>query len=60
MTTIHADQLKPGDIVVCDGNDHRITRIDNRDGWAWPIATDDSGWGLGLGQQLINVRRDAA
>ena len=60
MTTIHADELQPGDVLVHGGHNHEITRVDRRDGWAWPIATDGSGWAIALGHHLINVHRTAA
>jgi hypothetical protein len=60
MTTIRADEIRPGDVVVHDGHDHRITHVDRRDGWAWPIAADDTGWAMALGQALIDVHRIAA
>ena len=56
MTTIHADEIRPGD-VVHDGRDHRITHVDRQAGWAWPIAADDTGWAMALGHQAIEVRR---
>ena len=60
MTTIHADQLQPGDVVVYGGHRRQITHVERRRGWAWPIATDDSGWAIALGHQLIDVHRNAA
>jgi hypothetical protein len=60
MTTIHADELRPGDIVFYDGHDRCITRVDRRAGWAWPIAADDTGWAIALDHHLINVNRTYA
>jgi hypothetical protein len=60
VTTIHADELQPGDVFVYDGHNHKITRIERCDGWAWPIAGDDTGWAIALGHQLIDVHRKAA
>ena len=57
MTTIHADELQPGDIVAYDGHRHVITNVERRDGWAWPVAADGTGWAIALGHQLINVQR---
>ena len=57
MTTIHADQLQPGDVVVYHGHTHRISHIHRRDGWAWPVAADDTGWAIALGRDLIHVHR---
>jgi hypothetical protein len=60
MTTIHAELLQPGDVVVYRGHQHQITHIDRRDGWAWPIAADKTGWAIALGHYLIDVHRHAA
>ncbi len=61
MTTIHADELEPGDVLVWDGRNRTITYVNRRDGWAWPIAADGTGWAIALDQhQLIDVERDAA
>ena len=59
MVTIHAVEIEPGDVLAYDGNERRITRVDRRDGWAWPIATDDSGWAVALDHPLVEVRRIA-
>ena len=47
MTTIHADELRPGDVITYDGLSHLITEVERDDGWAWPIAADGSGWAIG-------------
>ena len=60
MTTIPADELQPGDVVVYDGHRHRIDHIDRHDGWSWPIATDGNGWAIALGHCRIPVLRPAA
>ena len=60
MTTIPADEIRPGDVVVHNGRDHRITHVDRRPGWSWPIAFDDFGWAMPLGRNPIQVRRVAA
>ena len=60
MTTIRADGLQPGDVLVYDGHRHQITRVDRRDGWAWPVAADGVGWAIALDQRLIGVHRGAA
>ena len=60
MTTIHADELQPGDLVIYDGRNRQITHVDRRDGWSWPIAADDTGWAMALGHYLIDVVRNAA
>jgi hypothetical protein len=57
MTTIHADELQPGDLVVYGGLRHLITDVEHRPGWAWPIAADGTGWAIALGNQLVDVVR---
>ena len=59
MTTIYADELQPGDLVQYDGCAHLVTHVDRCDGWAWPVASDDTGWAIALGHNLIAVRRAA-
>ena len=60
MTTIRADELQPGDVLMYDGQRHQITRVDRRDGWAWPVAADGTGWAIALDHRLIGVHRAAA
>jgi hypothetical protein len=60
MTTtvsIHADELRPGDLLQYRGEFHRITNVVRRPGWSWPIAVDGTGWGIALGHSLLSVRR---
>ena len=59
MTTIHADELQPGDVVLYGGSHHRITRVDRKEGWAWPVAVDGTGWALALDHRVIGVHRGA-
>jgi hypothetical protein len=59
-TTVNADDLQPGDIVDYRGERHRVTHIERRDGWAWSIASDDTGWGIALDHQPLVVHRAAA
>ena len=59
MTTIHADELRPGDVLAYDGHIHVVTHVERGDGWAWPIAADGTGWAIALGHQLIDVERRA-
>jgi hypothetical protein len=59
MTAIRADELQPGDVVVYNKHNHRIIHVDRRDGWAWPIAIDDTGWAIALGHHLIDVYRNS-
>jgi hypothetical protein len=37
-----------------------ITNVEHRDGWAWPVAADGTGWAIALGRQLVDVVRVAA
>jgi hypothetical protein len=60
MTTIHADELQPGDVIVYGGHVRQITRVSRENGWSWPIAADDTGWAIALGHRLIDVLRVAA
>jgi hypothetical protein len=57
MTRIHADELRPGDVVAHGDERHCITHVDCRAGWAFPIAGDGHGWGMALGHDLIDVLR---
>ena len=59
-TTIYADGLQPGDIVDHHGQLHLVTHVDHLNGWAWPIASDDSGWAMALGHVPVVVHRPAA
>jgi hypothetical protein len=45
---------------VYDGRNHQITRDDRRDGWARPVAADDTGWTITLDHALIDVQGAAA
>ena len=60
MMTIHADELRAGDIIVYAGHNRQISRVQRGDGWAWPVAADNTGWAIALDHQLIDVRRQAA
>jgi hypothetical protein len=59
MITIFADELRPGDVVDYHGRPHRVACIDRRDGWAWPVAFDGTGWAIALGRELVLVTRVA-
>jgi hypothetical protein len=60
MTTIHAGELRPGDIVDYHGQRHRVTHIDRNGGWAFSVAFDDAGWAIALGEtDLLVVDRPA-
>jgi hypothetical protein len=60
MITIHADEIQLGDVVVYEGHCHQITGIYCREGWAWPIARDGTGWAIALGHHLVDLDRRAA
>jgi hypothetical protein len=55
---IHADELEPGDAFEWDGRVHTITLVERREGWAWPIAVDGTGWAIALGHHMIDVDRN--
>jgi hypothetical protein len=60
MTTtisIHADELRPGDLLDYAGQPRRITNVVRRSGFAWPIAVDGTGWAMALGHRPLTVRR---
>ena len=57
VRTIHADELQRGDVVVHHGQPRRITCVDRRAGWAWPIASDGTGWAIALSRTRIDVQR---
>ncbi len=57
--TIHADEIQRGDVLLYDGCERRIVCVDRRDGWAWPIAIDGSGWAVALDDHLVDVLRSA-
>ena len=59
MTTIsiHADELRPGDLLDYGGRRHRITDVIRRAGSSWPFAVDGSGWAIALGRGPVNVWR---
>ena len=60
LTEIPADELRPGDVVVDDGGcPHEVAHVDQRDGWSWPIAFDDSGWAIAVGHHHVAVYRAA-
>jgi hypothetical protein len=57
---VRTDQIRPGDVVTYRGRRRRIVHIVRRDGWAWSIAADETGWAIALGSDLIEVQRAAA
>ena len=59
MTTIHAHDVRPGDVVDYHGQRHRVNNVERRAGWSWPVASDDTGWAMALGDHLVHVDRAA-
>jgi hypothetical protein len=59
MTTIHTDELRPGDVVDYHGTTHCVTHVDRRAGWSWSVAADDDGWAIALGSDVVVVQRAA-
>jgi hypothetical protein len=60
MTTtisIHADELRPGDLLDYGGRPRRITDVIRRSGFSWPVAVDGTGWAMALGQGPLTVWR---
>jgi hypothetical protein len=57
---IRADELRSGDVLEYDGRHRRITSVHRRDGWAWPVAADGTGWAIALDHRPIEVDRTAA
>jgi hypothetical protein len=58
MITIHANELQPGDLIDDHGESHRVTQVDCLNGWAWPVASDGTGWAIALGHHLVDIERD--
>ena len=59
MIQIHADEIRPGDIVEYGGHLRRVSHVDRRAGWSWPVAGDDTGWAIALDHHLVTVLRAA-
>ena len=60
MTTnisIHADELRCGDLLEYGGQPHRIADVRRGAGSAWPIATDGAGWAIALDHRPVRVWR---
>ncbi len=55
--SIHAHELRPGDLLEYGGRPRRITDVVRRSGSSWPIAVDGTGWAIALGQSPLSVRR---
>jgi hypothetical protein len=59
MIVIPADEVRSGDVVDYRGTPHRVSHVDRRAGWAWPVAYDEEGWAMALGRHLVVVQRAA-
>jgi hypothetical protein len=53
MTTMGVDEVRHSDVIDDYGELRRISRVERREGWAWPIACDDTGWAIALGRGLV-------
>ena len=56
---IHADELRPGDVVDYLGAIHLVSRVNRPLGGSWSVACDDAGWAMALGHELVAVCRAA-
>jgi hypothetical protein len=54
---IPSKRLEPGDVVVYGSQRRQICHVVQRPGWAWPVASDGTGWAIALGDALIEVQR---
>ena len=57
--SVHADELRPGDVLDYCGHAHRIVDVVRQPGWSWPIAVDGTGWAIALTSRLVTVFRGA-
>jgi hypothetical protein len=57
MTVIHADEIRPGDVVEYHGEHHVVCRVERGDGAAWAVASDGTGWAIALGRESVAVER---
>jgi len=55
--SISANQLRAGDVVDYGGRWHRVTDVVRLVGGSWPIAVENTGWAIALGDRPITVRR---
>ena len=54
---IHASDLHPGDVIVYGPERRQLCCVEQRPGWAWPVASDGTGWAIALGDALVEVER---
>jgi hypothetical protein len=55
--SVHADELRPGDVLEYGGQAHRIVDVVRNPGWSWPIALDGTGWAIALTSRLVSIAR---
>jgi hypothetical protein len=55
---IHANEIRPGDMIRYDGRSHRVAGVTRRPGWSWSIAVDGHGWAIALDDPSISIWRD--
>jgi hypothetical protein len=60
VTKIHADEVRPGDVLEYGGKLHAVSHVEWRAGWSWPVAADDTGWAIALGHELVIIHNRAA
>jgi hypothetical protein len=56
-TSVHGNELRPGDLLDYEGRAHRITDVVWRPGWSWPIALDGTGWAIALSDRVVSIGR---
>ncbi len=60
MADGHGSELEPGDTVEYDGEVHRVTQVECHEGWAWPVASDGTGWAAAVSDELRASSRHSA
>jgi hypothetical protein len=55
--SVQAVEVRPADFIEVGHEVRRIARVALEHGWAWPVAFDDSGWGMALGNQVVTIWR---
>jgi hypothetical protein len=55
-TIVHADELRPGDVLEYGGRMHQIVDVVRNPGWLWPVACDGTGWAVALSPDLVCAR----
>ena len=57
MTTSTPTSCRPATSFSTTVTTTVITDVERRDGWAWPVAADGTGWAIALGHRLVCVER---